>query len=149
MLNTIYEDTSDITFEDTSDYEWDDTFGTIPHYALGPTWPLAVSLYPEYDLWIGKRQRRTDTRAKFGNLRTYKWYEQDKIEFSLNWLCASYASLINSWWDTNTKLQFYITSNNGPAEVHSLMLMNENEPLVAHNKPYIEYYRGEIRLEGY
>lgn len=117
-------------------------------FELGPTSATAVTLYPEWDYWQGEKQMRTETRAKSGRLRLYKWYDYDRIDFGLNWVPASDAALVNSWWDSNTELLFFVTSDS-ITEVHSVMLMNDDTPLAAYNKPYNNYFTGRIELEGY
>ena len=117
-------------------------------YELGISSADAVTLYPEWDYSKGEKQVRTETRAKSGRLRVYKWYDYEKISFQNNWVPASDAALVNSWWDSNTKLLLLITSDS-VTEVHSVMIMNDETPLAAYNKPYIEYFKGKIELEGY
>lgn len=117
-------------------------------FELGISSATAVTLYPEWDYWEGEKQIRTEMRAKSGRLRLYKWYDYEKISFSNNWVPASDAAVVNSWWDSNTKLLFFITSGSA-TEVHSVMLMNDDTPLAAYNKPYNNYFKGKIELEGY
>jgi len=117
-------------------------------FELGPTSATAVTLYPEWDYWNGEKQVRTEKRAKSGRLRVYKWYDYERIDFGLNWVPASDAAVVNSWWDSNTELLWFVTSDS-TTEVHSVMILNEETPLAAYNKPYNNYYKGKIELEGY
>jgi len=107
-----------------------------------------VTLYPEYDLKLGEKQVRNEHRSRSGKLYLYKWSDYEHIEFSLNWLPSSDAALVNSWWDSNAELLFFVNSGTATA-VHSVMILNEDTPLQQFNQPYTDYYRGRILLEGY
>jgi len=107
-----------------------------------------VTFYPEWDYSQGERQVRTEHRSKSGKLKLYKWYDYDKISFQANWVPASDAALVNSWWDSNAELYFYVTSSTH-TEVHSVMLINDETPMANYNKPYNNYFKGKIELEGY
>jgi len=117
-------------------------------YDLGIAMSETVTLNPEWDYSKGEKQVRTETRAKSGRFRVYKWYDYEKISFQNNWVTASDMALVNSWWDTNTKLLFFVTSD-FVTEVHSVMIMNEETPLAMCNKPYSDHFKGKIELEGY
>lgn len=117
-------------------------------YELGISSADAVTLYPEWDYFKGERQVRTEHRSKSGKLKLYKWYDFEKISFQNNWVTASNAALVNSWWDSNTELLFLITSDS-TTEVHSVMIMNDETPMAAYNKPYNDHFKGKIELEGY
>lgn len=117
-------------------------------YQLGISSADAVTLYPDYDYFGGQKQIRSEHRSRSGKLRVYKWGDYDRFKFGLNWVPASDASLVNSWWDTNTKLLLFITSDTA-TEVHSCMIMNDETPLGSYNEPYVDYYKGAITLEGY
>jgi len=117
-------------------------------YELGISSADAVTLYPEWDYSKGERQVRTEHRSKSGKLKLYKWYDYEKIYFQNNWMTASNAALVNSWWDSNTELLFLITSST-VTEVHSVMIMNDETPMASYNKPYNDHFKGKIELEGY
>ena len=117
-------------------------------YQLGISSADAVTLYPEWDYFNGETQIRNEHRSKSGRLRLYKWGDYRKIKFSLNWLPASDAALVNSWWDTNTELLFFVNSSTA-TEVHSVMLLNKESPLGSYNEPYNDYYKGKLELETY
>lgn len=117
-------------------------------FELGISSSDAVTLYPEYNYKGGEVQLRTEHRTKSGKMYLYKWGEYRKIQFNVNYLPASDASLVNSWWDTNTELLFFITSDTA-TEVHSVVLMNKDTPFQQFNKPYADKYKGKVLLEGY
>jgi len=106
-----------------------------------------VTLYPDWDLTIEKKQVRSEKRSQSGYLRMYKWYDYRRISFKNDWVPASDAALVNSWWDSNANLLFLITSGDF-TDVHSVMMINDETPLAQYNKPYNEYYKGKIELEG-
>jgi hypothetical protein len=117
-------------------------------FELGISSVDAITLYPEYDYKGGEIQLRTEHRTKSGKLYLYKWGDYSKFQFNVNYLPASDASLINSWWDSNTELLFLITSGTA-TEVHSVVLMNKDTPFQQFNKPYADKYKGKVLLEGY
>ena len=58
------------------------------------------------------------------------------------------AAIVNSWWDTNTKLLFFITSNS-VTEIHSVMIMNTETPFAQYVNPFDDKMKGQVELEGY
>ncbi len=117
-------------------------------YRLGASPGTAIQLYPEWDYSKGKKQIKTETRLKGGGLLDYKWGDYDRISFSAELVPSSEASIVNSWWDSRTKLQFFISSGSS-IDVTSVMLMNKDTPLGQLNKPYTDLCKGSIILEGY
>jgi len=117
-------------------------------FELGISSANAVTFYPEWDYKAGKIQIRNEHRTRAGKLTLYKWSDYKTFEFEVNWVTASDASHVNSWFDTNTELLFLITSS-GVTAVHSVMLVGKETPLAQYNKPYENYYKGSILLEGY
>lgn len=117
-------------------------------YELGITSATAITLYPEYDLKIEEKQIRNEHRSKSGKLRVYKWGDYNRINFNVNWLAAADAAIVNSWWDSNTELLFFVTSDTA-TQVYSVMILNKETPMNQFNAPYREYYKGKILLEGY
>lgn len=117
-------------------------------FELGISSADAVTLYPEWAYSFGEKQVRSEYRTKSGRLDIYKWYDYKKIKIPLNWVTGSDMAVVNSWWDSNTKLLFLITSDS-VTEVHSVMIMNDETPLAQFNRPYNDYYRGTIELEEY
>ncbi len=117
-------------------------------YELGISSVDAVTIKPEYNFTIGKKQIKSQNRARSGKLYLYKWSEYKKFKFGLNFVSDTTASIINSWWDTNTELLFFMTSGSN-TEVHSVMILNNNTPLGSHPKPHIDKFKGSVQLEGY
>jgi hypothetical protein len=107
-----------------------------------------VQLYPEWDYSLGERQIRSEHRSRSGRMWVYKWSDYTKINFKLNWVPASNAALVNSWWHDNAELLWFVTSDS-TTEVHSVYIINDERPLAAYNKPYVDYYKGAIELETY
>ena len=117
-------------------------------YQLGISSDTVVVIEPDWNYRQGKKQFRTETRAKDGTLYSYKWGDYEKFSLSVQWASSSDAALVNSWWDDRTELLFFIVSGTA-TEVHSVMIMNNATPLAQHKKPYPDKYRGKIILESY
>ncbi len=107
-----------------------------------------VQLFPEYDYKGGEIQLRNQMRTPSGKGYLYKHGDYDKFQFTVNYLSGPDAAIVNSWWDTNAKLLFLITSDD-ITEVHSVILMNKDTPFQQFNKPYADKLRGKVLLEGY
>lgn len=121
----------------------------MPGFELGITSADAVTLYPEFNYAGGKKEIRSDHRTKSGRAYIYVWGDYERFKFDLEFVPASDAALLNSWWEDKTELLFFITSDS-TTEVHSVMIMNDETPLRSFNKPYDDYYRGKaILLESY
>lgn len=117
-------------------------------YYIGMNHATKIELFPEYDFKIAKKQIRDQHRSKSGRLRLYKWADYNRIEFSLTWIQDADAVIINSWWDTNTELLFYVTSDS-TTDVYSVMILNTDTPLSQYDAPYIDHRKGKMLLEGY
>lgn len=117
-------------------------------FELGPTSATAVTLRPEHDYEPDTEKIEDSYRSKSGHLYVYKWSDYETIRFSVEYVGGNAASLINSWWQSNTQLLFFVTSG-GVTDVHSVMLRGDNRPLRKFNKPGAQYFRGKILLEGY
>jgi hypothetical protein len=117
-------------------------------FQLGIDSSDAVTLIPEFDYMQPKRQIRNEQRTRGGKLKLYKWGDFRKFNFSLEWVTASDAAVVNSWFDSNTELLFFINSGSA-TEVHSVMILNKETPLAAFNRPYNNLYKGKIQLETY
>lgn len=117
-------------------------------YMLGITSVDAIQLYPEYNFKEGKKQIRSDHRSKSGRLRLYKWGEFHKLKFKVNYIPASEAAVINSWWDSNTELLWFVTSDTA-TDVTSVMILNKETPINQYNEPYSDMRKGVLQLESY
>jgi hypothetical protein len=121
----------------------------MPTFELGISSSDAITLFPEFSYEGGKKQIRSDHRTKSGRMYRYTWGDYDRFKFDLEWVAGTDASVVNSWWESDTELLFFITSSTA-TEVHSVMIMNNESPLRSFNKPYDDYYRGKaILLETY
>lgn len=117
-------------------------------FELGISSATTVTLNPEYDYAAPSTQLRSETRTRTGKRYEYKWGSYDKFKMSVQFVTASDASLVNSWWDARSELLLFITSDS-TTEVHSVMLMNDDKPFSQFQKPYVNLYRGKIELETY
>ena len=117
-------------------------------YTLGPSSDTEITIIPEYDYQSGEDMDRTTIRARSGKLYAYKWYDTKKIKFSANLFDNSDAAIVNSWWDTQTKLIFF-ENNAGTVTVTSVMIMNKSAPFQQYVKPYVTKFKGVIELEEY
>ena len=117
-------------------------------YELGISSATAIQLYPDWNYKAGKKQIRNQHRTRQGGLYIYKWSDYPQFKFSVDIVPAADAAIINSWWDTNTELLFFVTSG-GVTEVNSVLIVNDESPMDQRTKPYDNYWKGAIQLEGY
>lgn len=113
-------------------------------YLLGPTSADSVEVFPEWDYKSGAKKLEKRHRLENGDYYVYKTGEYDRIQFKVKFFDSSDASLVNSWWESNTELQFYDGTN-----VASVMLRNDDTPFSQFQKPYTDLMQGMIKLEGY
>ena len=106
----------------------------------------AVTVDPEWDFKDGMRKVENIHRTRAGNRFTYKWGEFSKIGFGVNYVNSSTAAIINSWWNTNTKL---MTTDILAVDITSVQLVNKSQPLEQFNKPNNTQFKGSIDLETY
>lgn len=117
-------------------------------YRLGPTSATSIPLYPEEGMELGKYLMHNTQRAADGHLYGYEFGTYHKSSFPVQFMPASDAAIVNSWWESQAKLLLFVTS--GPVTaVHSCMIMGENCPMNQVNKPYDDRFKGTIPLEGY
>lgn len=117
-------------------------------FQLGPSSATAVTLRPEYDYAEPDRKIESRHRTLSAKEYVYRWSSYERFEFSVQYVPAGDAAIVNSWWDSNTNLLFFITSDS-TTEVHSVRLGGEEKPLTGFNPPYHTYRQGKILLEGY
>ena len=118
-------------------------------YELGISSVDAVTLRPEYSSKPeNRKQTRSDLRARSGAFYKYIWATYDKILLNLNFVPASDASIVNSWWESGSDLLLFITSDS-ITEVRSVQVMNKEIPFSQFVKPYDNLMKGKIELEGY
>lgn len=117
-------------------------------YTLGPTSATEITLIPAWDYTDGEDMNRTTMRSKTGKLFTYKWNDVKTINFKVNYMDNSDAAVVNSWWDTQSKLIFF-KDDDGTTECTSVVIMNKSAPFRKHQKPYTTKFQGAIKLEEY
>lgn len=117
-------------------------------FQLGITSADAITFYPEWDYTGGEKKIQDKHRAASGKAFQYTWGSYKRFKCKLNWVTNSDSSLVNSWWDTDTELLLFITSDS-TTEVHSVMLSNDETPFSKFNEPYDNLYQGTIELESY
>lgn len=118
-------------------------------YELGTSSNTAIVLRPEYSSKPkNRKQTRSDLRARTGVHYKYIWATYDKILLNLNYVPASDAAIVNSWWESGSDLLLFITSDS-ITEVRSVQVMNKEIPFSQFTKPYDNLMKGKIELEGY
>lgn len=118
-------------------------------FELGISSATVARFFPEFESYSqGKKQVRDDHRTKTGKLYQYKYGDYARINVDVNYLPASDAALVNSWFENNSDLLFFVTSGS-VTEVFSVHIMNTETPLASYSKPYDNLYKGVIKLEGY
>ena len=115
---------------------------------LGPTSQTAIELKAKYSSKFSKDQQRSMHRTLTGNLYIYRWSNFIKHSFSVNFMQSSNAAIVNSWWENNTELLLFVTSDS-VTEVFSVVLTNRNTPMNKYQKPYNTYLSGKLQLESY
>lgn len=108
----------------------------------------AVQIYPTYEYKPSEEKIDSVHRSRSGSLYQYKWGDYEKWEVPVEYVPNSIAATINSWWNTNTELLFFIVSDSN-VEVNSIILRNDKRPLAEFNKPYDVYKKGKIIMETY
>jgi len=126
----------------------DGAFAGGLNYYLGTSELDVIQLYPEYEIVVGKKQIRDDSRTASGKLVSQFWGNYDRFKIDLDHVSAADASIVNSWWETSTKLQLYTTSGS-EIDVSSLMIINKSTPFAQYSYPYENYYGGTLEMEGY
>jgi len=117
-------------------------------FQLGISSVDAITIYPTYGSSFAEKQLKSEIVTQSGRRYLYKWGDHDLIKLSVDFVSNANASIINSWWDTNTELLFFINSSTA-TEVHSVLMTNRTQPLAKYEKPYTTYLKGTIQLEGY
>ena len=117
-------------------------------YELGITSSTAVQLYPDWDYSKGDTMTKSKHRTRSGNLYQYKWNDYGKISFKATWVTSETKSIVNSWWNSQTKLLWFV-NDGSTVDVTSVMLVNNDAPFKQNVKPYTEYSQGPIELEEY
>jgi len=117
-------------------------------FELGISSADAVTLLPEWDYKRDKPKIESEIRAMSGRSYVYKWGDYEQFKFSCGYTPSSIAAVVNSWWETNTELLFFITSDS-VTEVNSVRIVNSNRPFAQFQQPYADKMSGGITLETY
>lgn len=117
-------------------------------YHLGVSSASMLQVYPEFDYTKEKIQNRSDFKTSTGRMYQYTWGSYTRIDFSLNYVPGSDYALINSWFNSNSDLLFFVVSDS-VVEVHSVHFVNDKSPLSQHNEPTDQLWSGKIELETY
>ena len=117
-------------------------------YSLGITSATEVELIPEWSYKNGDTMKYSRYRTAAGRLYQYKWHDYKKISFPTKFVTSETMSIVNSWWNTQTKLLFFV-NDGGTVSVTSVFIVNKDAPFRENIKPYTEYWQGAIELEEY
>ncbi len=117
-------------------------------YELGTSSADAVTILPEFSYKFPMKQERSQHRTKNGKLFIYKWGEYQKFRVPVTFVSASDTALVNSWWNTNTELLYFVTSGS-TTDVYSVFITNAEQPFSQFTKPYDWKFNGKLKLETY
>jgi len=117
-------------------------------FQLGISSADAVTLTPEYDYDADEKKIQSDFRTLSGRLYQHKWGDFKSWNFSVKYFGNSDASIVNSWWNTNAELLFFIVEDGSVTETNSVMLTG-GRPFTKYSKPYFDKMDGKIELETY
>jgi hypothetical protein len=115
-------------------------------FLLFPSSGNHVSIDPEWNFTRKDQKVENEHIARSGKRYVYKWGSYYHTTFDLTFVSSSTMAIINSWWQTNTKLMFV---DSGGAQIYSVMLIGKELPIGMYQKPYTDLYRGKIELQGY
>lgn len=146
-------------------------------FQLGTTSSDAITLRPEFDYQERKLQIKNSLRTVSRRGFNYIFSDYKRFDMSVDYVSGNNASIINSWWESDTKLLLYkaieisggfllVESGGGfflledggfvelespgySTEVFSVYITNRETPLRQFRKPYNNYYKGSIQLESY
>jgi hypothetical protein len=113
-------------------------------FRLGINSATALTLEPEFDYTDSLTKLEQVHRLQNGDMYRYKTGAYDKFKFKLRFFPSSDAAIVNSWWESNTELSFFVDS-----DVSSVMLTNKAKPIGQFQKPHTDLMTGTIELEGY
>lgn len=118
-------------------------------WKLGVNSSFAVTLYPTFDYMNSAKKVESKIRTSDGTRWQYKWGEFNKINFSVNYVSSANKCTINSWWGAETNLLWMQVDSGGAiTEIYSCYIANVEKPLTQNNKPYIDLFKGKLKLES-
>lgn len=85
-------------------------------------------------------------RARSGKRYNYLWSSFKKWSLPVVFVDSSFASIVNSYWSSNTNLLF---KNESSTSVFSVVITNNVKPIGELIKPYDNLYKGVIEVETY
>lgn len=107
-----------------------------------------VSIFPEFDFKEPDQKTQTQIRARSSRHYVYKFSGFKAFDFSVTLVNSSFRAIVNSWWNTNTTLQFYeVQSGSAISDVSTVRIMNTSKPIDGYVLPYTTLFEGKIRLE--
>jgi hypothetical protein len=117
-------------------------------FSLGITSANAIVLLPDYDFSKERELNISKLRAMSGKLYTYRWSEYKKIDFGVSIFDTSQASIVNSWWDMQTKLIFF-EYDGVTTYCTSVQIVSDDAPFTGFENPHLSKRSGKIKLEEY
>lgn len=120
----------------------------MKNFVLQVSSAAQVSVFPEFDFKEPDQKIETKIRARSSRHYAYKFSGFKAWDFSVKHVNSSFKAVVNSWWNTNTVLQFYeVQSGAAISDVSTVRIMNSSKPISAPILPYSDLFQGEIRLE--
>jgi len=105
-----------------------------------------VTLDPEWDYSFTDGKVERDSTAKSGQAEVFKYGDYEGRKFAVRYVDSATAAIVNSYWSSNTPLQFM---REGDTEVFTCMLLNEKTPINKFERPYPDQRSGVIELGSY
>lgn len=105
-----------------------------------------LTLYPKYNLKNDSVKIENRHRSRSGREFVYKWSEYRKIKLDVEFVDSSFRAIANSWWSSNTDLQFY---EYGGTQVFSVRMTGKSQPIDSYMEPYDTLFKGSIELESF
>jgi len=85
-------------------------------FELGVSSVDAVEVMPHTSFKNREKMIRSDFRSSDGTLFSYKWGDYKQFDFKTEFVPSNSAMLINSWWNSQSELLFFINSGSGIAD---------------------------------
>lgn len=120
-----------------------DYFGYVYEHYL---WAEVV-VFPEYDLQDSSVKIEYRHKTRGAKEYIYKWADNKKVSFSLNYINSSDRHFINDSWRNNANLTFQDLNNS--SDVFSCHIINTSLPIGQFVKPYTNLFKGKIELGSY
>jgi len=105
-----------------------------------------LDVNPEWDYKETDEKIESRHRTRDGSELVYKWGEFEAKEFTVMFVNSEFASIVNSWWSSNTNL---LWMEEGGSAVNSVHIVNSKKPIDSFIKPYKDLFKGKIQLGTY